>query len=195
MSAMKDHYIRALQFAESKSEFTLQELVENVGLTKTQEQQLAIQIHEKQIFQQNASSYINNYRKQRVELHLSVEDKFKLLNYVALEEARSSSRSATGYAIAAIVISIVASLTSGYLSIKQLKSEVLIPPSFIQKIDDINKKQSEANGYLAQVNESHITRKLDEVSRNQAEANGHLSEINKLLTDNQKAQDHNEIRK
>lgn len=195
MAAMKDHYIRALQYAESKSEFTLPELVESVGLTETQEHQLALQIHEKQIFQQNANSYINNYRKQRIELHLSVEDKFKLLNYVALEEARSSSRAATGFAISAILISIAASLISGYLSIKQLKSEILIPASFIQKIDDINKKQAEANGYLAQVNESPITRKLDEVSKNQAEANGHLSEINKLLTDNQKAQDHNEIRR
>ena len=185
MSAIKDHYIRALQYAESKIEFTLEELVKELGLTGPQENQLALQIHEKQIFQQNASNYINTYKGSNIKLHLSVEDKFKLLNYIALEEARSSSISATRFAMAALLIAIISSVIAALLSIKQINSDANIPESFVRKISDISKSQTESINSTSQANQALITQNLSEISKIQSKANEHLAEINKSFIKNQ----------
>jgi lipopolysaccharide biosynthesis glycosyltransferase len=104
MAELKDHYIRSLEYAESKEEFDLKDLARDIGLTVLQRKQLALQIHYKQIFNHDASDYINNYESRPISLHFSVEDKFRLLNYVALQEARESSRSATWFAVAALTV-------------------------------------------------------------------------------------------
>ena len=153
MATIKDHYIRALEYADSKSEFTIKDLVTEISLSTIQETQLALQIHEKQIFQQNDSDYINNYKNRDIKLHLSVDDKFRLLNYVSLEEARSSSKEAKFLAIAAFVVSIFTSIISTCLSMQQINSEINIPTNFIKKIDEINKNSSEMKGSLSKVRE------------------------------------------
>lgn len=145
MSTQKDHYIRALEYAESRSTFTLDELAKSVGLTPEQKAQLALQIHQNQIFNQNASDYINNYEKRPIDLHFSVEDKFRLLNYVALQEARGSSKSATWFAAFALVLSIISLVVSAYLSYMQLNSPINIPADFVEKIDSLSRGQTETN--------------------------------------------------
>ena len=135
MSALKDHYIRALEYAESRSSFTLEELATAIELTPPQKAQLALQIHQNQIFNQNASDYINNYEKRAIDLHFSIEDKFRLLNYVSLQEARNSSRSATWFAVAALSVSIISLIISACLSYMQLNSPINITTEFVVKID------------------------------------------------------------
>jgi hypothetical protein len=181
VAAIKDHYIRALQYAESKSEFTLEELVAELRLTTPQENQLALQIHEKQIFQQNGTDYINRYSGGNIKLHLSVEDKFKLLNYTALEEARSSAISATRFAIAAMVIAIVSSTIAALLSIKQINSDANIPEGFVQKINEISKSQTESLNNISQANQILITQKLGDISKSQFKSNDHLADLNKFF--------------
>ena len=166
MTAIKDHYIRALQYAESKNEFTLEELVNDLELTTPQEDQLALQIHEKQIFQQNASNYINTYKGNSIKLHLSVDDKFKLLNYIALEEARSSSTSATRFAISALVIAIISSFVAALLSVKQINSEVNIPDSFLGKVSELINNQTEAINSIAQSSQNLTNKNLSAISEN-----------------------------
>jgi hypothetical protein len=150
MSALKDHYIRALEYAESRSTFTLEELATAIGLTPEQKAQLALQIHQNQIFNQNANDYINNYEKRAIDLHFSVEDKFRLLNYVALQEARSSSKSATLFAGAALVVSII-SLIFTYV---QLNSPINIPTEFVEKIDVLSQGQAETNKSVSELSRS-----------------------------------------
>lgn len=154
MSALKDHYIRALEYAESRSNFTLEELATSIGLTSEQKAQLALQIHQNQIFNQNASDYINNYENRVIDLHFSVEDKFRLLNYAALQEARESSRSATWFAVSALAISIISLIISAYLSYMQLNSPINIPTEFVEKIDRLSKGQGETNKAISELSRS-----------------------------------------
>ena len=186
MAAIKDHYIRALQFAESKSEFTLEELVSELRLTETQEKQLALQIHDKQLFQQNSNSYINSYKGSNIQLHLTVEDKIKLLNYTTLEEARASSLSATRFAIAALLISITSFVVSALLSLKQINSDINIPHSFVQKIGEISKNQAESVRGILQANHALTIKAVSEISEKQSNTNNHLTEINESIIKNQK---------
>ena len=154
MSTMKDHYIRALEYAESRSTFTLEELATSIGLTTEQKTQLALQIHQNQIFNQNASDYINNYEKQPIDLHFSVEDKFRLLNYAALQEAQESSRSATWFAVSALGVSIISLFISTCLSYTQMNSPISIPTEFVEKIDRLSKEQAETNKAIFELSRS-----------------------------------------
>ena len=61
---------------------------------------------------------------------------FKLVEYTELKEARRSSKIATYFAIAAIVISIVAMVISIYFSYKQLKSPTKIETTQFEKIEE-----------------------------------------------------------
>ena len=148
MLAPKDHYIRALEYAESRNSFTLEDLVTAIGLTRNQKTQLALQIHQKQIFNQNANDYINDFEKQSIELHFSVEDKFRLLNYTSLQDARASSKSATFFAASALGVSIISIIISACLSHMQLNSPINIPTALTGKIDQLSKVQIETNKTL-----------------------------------------------
>ena len=152
MPALRDHYVRALEYAEARSKFTLEELATAIELTPEQKAQLALQIHQNQIFNQNASDYINNYETRAIELHFSVEDKFRLLNYIALQEARSSSKSATWFAGAALVVSTI-SLIITYM---QLNSPINIPREFVEKIDVLSQGQAETNKSISELSRSLI---------------------------------------
>lgn len=154
MSALKDHYILALEYAESRSTFTLDDLAKSIGLSADQKAQLALQIHQKQIFNQNATDYINNHKNRPINLHFSVEDKFRLLNYAALQEARASSRSATWFAISALAISIISLFISSYLSYMQLNSPINIPTEFVEKIEGLSKEQAETNRAILEISRS-----------------------------------------
>lgn len=151
MTALKDHYIRALEYGESNGKFTLEALAAAIELTSEQKAQLALQIHQKQIFNQNASDYINSYEQSPIDLHFSVEDKFRLLNYAALKEARESSRSATWFAVAALTVSIISLIISAYLSYMQLNSPINIPTEFVEKIDRLSEGQAETNRAISEL--------------------------------------------
>lgn len=159
MPTKKDHYIRALEYAESRSTFTLDELVESVGLNLEQKKQLALQIHQNQIFNQNASDYINNYESLAIDLHFSVEDKFRLLNYIALQEARNSSKSATLFAVFALFVSLLSFVVSASLSYMQLKSTINIPEDFVEKIENISKVQAETGKAILEMSRNISHRK------------------------------------
>lgn len=162
MSALKDHYIRALEYAESRSTFTLEELTTSIGLTPEQKKQLALQIHQNQIFNQNANDYINTHEKQPIDLHFSVEDKFRLLNYAALQEAREASRSATWFAVSALAVSIISLIISAYLSYVQLNSPINIPTEFAEKIDRLSKEQTETTKAIFELSRSVSTQRGQE---------------------------------
>jgi len=128
MSSDQGIYIRALKFGANRETFTIEQLTENLGLTEQQQFRLVVQISNKEIFFHNRSSYIHEFRKgKEVELSLSVEDEFRLLEYTELREARKASRQATYFATAALVVSVIATVSSIGFSYKSSVSDINIP--------------------------------------------------------------------
>ena len=135
MSSDQGIYIRALKFGANRETFTIEQLTENLGLTEQQQFRLVVQISNKEIFFHNRSSYIHEFRKgKEVELSLSVEDEFRLLEYTELREARKASRQATYFATAALVVSVIATVSSIGFSYKSSVSDINIPTGIEQKI-------------------------------------------------------------
>ncbi len=94
-------YIQALQFASSRETLIIQELSNHLELTPQQERLLASQVHKEDIFHVNNINYLNDYendvKEEKMELSMSVEDEFRLLEYTELKEARESSKRATWF--------------------------------------------------------------------------------------------------
>lgn len=151
MSAIKDKYILALQYAELKGEFSLPELVNELRLDATEERLIAVQIHDKQLFLQNATDYINNYKKREIKLHFSIEDKFRLLNFVALEESRVSSNEAKKYAIAALMVSILTGIGSVFMANRQIESDVNLPHKVLEDFSKVKGDISESKILLQDI--------------------------------------------
>lgn len=138
MSSDQGIYIRALKFGASRETFTIQQLTESLGLTEQQEFRLLVQISNKEIFFHNRSNYIREFREgKEVELSLSVEDEFRLLEYTELKEARKASRQATYFATAALFVSLIATVSSISFSYKSSISDINIPTGIEKKIAGI----------------------------------------------------------
>lgn len=85
----QDYMILALEEVERSGELTLDELKTNLNLSDGQVGELRRQIHAGMIFFQTSTNYLNYFES--VKLTLSIDDKFKLLRYRELSEARLSS--------------------------------------------------------------------------------------------------------
>lgn len=108
-----DKYIEILKFADKQSKFTLQDIKEKVELSDDEVGTLALHVQQGSLFiNKYGSSYIRDWKQQDLYLTISVEDKFRLLEYTELQEARTASRRATYFAGAALVVSIVATVIS-----------------------------------------------------------------------------------
>ena len=112
MRSKKGIYIRALEFASERDTFTIQELSKALKLTDEQKYRMATQVWEKEIFHHNRSNYMGEYEEKEINLSMSVEDEFRLLEYIELHEARASSKHATYFATAALIVSIIATVFS-----------------------------------------------------------------------------------
>jgi len=137
MNEKKDLYIRALEFAEKKEIFTFHDLCENINPNKTQKELLELQIDKGQLFFYRSHSFLTANNKNVVYLFFTVEDKFRLLEYVELKEARSASNTATYFAVAALFISIVFFIISICFSYQGQKAEINYPDSLKKTIEDI----------------------------------------------------------
>ncbi|MBT6049643.1 MAG: hypothetical protein HOG49_22820 [Candidatus Scalindua sp.] len=95
------------------------------------------------LFQENFSDPMGQGRGVTVETtcFINMDAYFRYLEYIELKEARSSSKTATYFAIIAITISIIAMGFSIYFSYKQLISPTKIEAAQFEKIEGwINKK-------------------------------------------------------
>ena len=150
----EDHYIKSLKFAQEQEEFTFSQLSEAIALTELQKKQLAMQIHYGEIFLQNASDFINNYETTKISLAFSVKDKFRLLEYQALQEARADANSSTRWATTAFVASIISLLTSVAISYIQLSSPITLPEKFIKTIESMAKQQKTDSDLIQRIENS-----------------------------------------
>lgn len=89
-------YIDALKFASERDTFTIQQLFDHLQPSDDQKHRLAVQVSNKEIFFHARVNYFQEYQKGKdINLSMSVEDEFRLLEYTELSEARASSRQAT----------------------------------------------------------------------------------------------------
>lgn len=138
MSERQDIYIKAIMYGSQRDTFTIQDITEHLDLTKEQEFRLAFQIKNKEIFYHDRSNYLEGYDQgESINLSLSVEDEFRLLEYIELKEARASSKQATWFASAALVVSILTAFLSTYFSYKSLNSEINYPETVKEDIREI----------------------------------------------------------
>ncbi len=117
-----DHlYIKLLEFANTRDKFTYADLMEECNLQDDpiNESQIRRQISNGKLFcsvheKNKAYSFYNLLldKKDSIELWMSVDDKFRLLEYVELNEARESSLKATKQASIAILFSFVSFVVS-----------------------------------------------------------------------------------
>ncbi|ASF49097.1 hypothetical protein Q7A_03440 [Methylophaga nitratireducenticrescens] len=114
----EDVYIKALKFAEKKRKFTLQELQLELNLTNEKLKEFALQTHHNEIFYNNTVNFYTVYNKKPPypSVYFSVKDKFRLIQYEELKEARKASKNATLFAVAALMISFIGSASAIYFN-------------------------------------------------------------------------------
>lgn len=108
-----DIYIEAIEYAIKRNDkFTFGELIEHLKLTDAQAQILATEIFKKNILSHNSADYVFANDAGSVTVWASALDRFRLIEYQELTEARDSAKSANKHAIWAIAISILLAVIS-----------------------------------------------------------------------------------
>lgn len=161
MRHQRSLYIQLLEYGKSKLSFTLNDLKNEFKLDSGEklnsEQILTIirQINDKMIFYTNGYtlSGSDDSFQNSIKLYFSVEDEFRLLDYVELMEARKASKQANYWAIGALLISIAGSAISIYFSNKQIESDVNIPKDFLNTINQIQNNLKATNQKLDILNQ------------------------------------------
>lgn len=157
----KDIYIKALEYAQSKESFTFQDLESHLSLTELQSQQMARQIHYHLIFRHDTTNFINAYQEKDIKLYFTVNDRFRLLDYIALQESRLaaqeakiSAKHATYFAVAALVVSIITALMSFYFSQKQLVSDINLPNEITRSIQTLESNSNSIRDEIIKMNQA-----------------------------------------
>ncbi len=139
MNTERTIYVEALKYASERDSFTIQELFERLQPSENQKHRLAVQISNKEIFFHTHVNFWKGYQEgKEIGLSMSVEDEFRLLEYTELIEARVSSKQATYFATAALVISIVATISSIAFSYISSTSEINYPADLKAEIKNIS---------------------------------------------------------
>ncbi len=135
-------YIRALIFASEKDSFTIQQLSEHLHLTDIQEQRLAMQVNNREIFIHSKMNqrYLSSYNEEKSSLNMSVQDEFRLLEYTELKEARASSNKAIRVATTALIVSIIAAASSIFFSYHNSIAEKNYPTDVKDHITNISSR-------------------------------------------------------
>ncbi|PHS05022.1 MAG: hypothetical protein COA78_15735 [Blastopirellula sp.] len=109
-----DIYIHILEAAfKEDHKFKLRKLFEEVKFDEDQEFLILLSVDQGNLFGKDPSGFKARYDKgYDDDVWLTVEDRFRLLEYVELKEARESSRNATYFAGAALILSFVSTMYS-----------------------------------------------------------------------------------
>ncbi|WP_406663209.1 hypothetical protein [Gallaecimonas sp. GXIMD1310] len=110
-----DLYIRALKFAEQKQVFKFNELMDELQIDGKLElvESIRRQIAYGQLFYQSQTPrHFLSGQYETVDIYFTVNDKFRLLEYTELKEARASSLKASQQAKWALIISSILAATS-----------------------------------------------------------------------------------
>ncbi|KGY06813.1 hypothetical protein [Vibrio sinaloensis] len=143
MNTNDDIFIRVIRYAVDKDKpFDLLGMYDDLGISNEQRHMLTEQIASGVLLAHQTSTQIV-HRKVRehssgVEVWCSAQDRFRLLEYQELTEARQSSLEANKMATKAIVISIVSFLCSIGFSLYQINNPISLPEKHYSNLSQIN---------------------------------------------------------
>ncbi|EMJ3470013.1 TPA: hypothetical protein P0E21_001831 [Vibrio harveyi] len=143
MNTNDDIFIRVIRYAVDKDKpFDLLGMYDDLGISNEQRHMLTEQIASGALLAHQTSIQIV-HRKVReqssgVEVWCSAQDRFRLLEYQELTEARQSSLEANKMATKAIVISIVSFLCSIGFSLYQINNPISLPEKHYSNLSQIN---------------------------------------------------------
>ena len=106
---LTDKYIEILEFADKHEEFTFEELCNNINPSEPLIESLKQQIFKENLFNYKITANSARDRMSANEsfpMRISLNECFNLLEYRELNEARTSSKTATWFATGALLVSI-----------------------------------------------------------------------------------------
>lgn len=134
MYQQEDIFIKVIKYAVDKDgPFDLIEMYDNLGVTEDQKIMLNQQIRDGNLLahQMVVHAFINRIKESgSISVWCSAEDRFRLLEYQELSEARESSLSASKMATKAIWISIISFVCSIGFSIYQAVNPIKLPEKY-----------------------------------------------------------------
>ncbi|PJC87833.1 hypothetical protein CSW98_01530 [Vibrio sp. HA2012] len=136
-----DIFIRVIQYAvEKNGAFDLIQMFEELEVSGSQKSMLADQIGHGNLLAHNKNHDIINRcvkETRAVDVWCSAVDRFRLLEYQELTEARESSLSANKMATKAIVISIISFLSGIAFSWYQVSNPITLPKQHYKEMSNI----------------------------------------------------------
>ena len=132
----KDLYIKVIEYSiKRETRFKLGDLFSELDLTEEQKKIILNEVRFKKILSCDSSDYVFNDTPDDVMVWSSTEDRFRLLEYTELVEARESSKEARNIAIIAIIISIFSTASSIFISISQFSKPIILSPEITSIIE------------------------------------------------------------
>ena len=152
----EDFHIALLKFGRDKLEngITFEELCEHIknrGYEVSDERLKAYFWDNYEILDREERGNPSEAIKKGLKFSLTVESTFRLIEYEEFKSANRSSRIATGFATAALIVSIVATGFSIYFSNKQLNASTKIDQDQLNRILQLEFDGSKINQSLAEV--------------------------------------------
>ncbi|MCU8361994.1 hypothetical protein OC503_02630 [Vibrio vulnificus] len=146
MDTKEDVYIRTIEYAvEKDGSFNLTKMLEDLALNEQQIEMIRHQVASGGLLahEYTYSHVVESVNIQReVKVWCSALDRFRLLEYQELRDARESSRSANTKAIFAIIVSIVSFMASIFISLYQMSTPISLPSSHFEHQKEIINKLS-----------------------------------------------------
>lgn len=137
---MDDTYIRAIRYAINQNgKFPLSQLLDHLSLDEPQKEALLHEIYEKKILSHNIGNDWPRFldKPETISVRASAEDRFRLIDYDELQEARAAAVDANKHAIIAIAISAILALFSIALSIKQMYDSDQEAAAVLKRLENI----------------------------------------------------------
>ena len=140
VSREKDLYIRVVEYAVAKDgPFDLNQMYEDLALDDNKKRMLTDQIDNRYLLATNCCGQIPRRLScgACVEVWCSARDRFRLLEYQELHDARRSSKKANLFATVAIMISMVSFTASILFSLYEITSPIKLPASYLDNDDSL----------------------------------------------------------
>ncbi len=137
---MEDIYIATIRYAVKRNgKFLLSELRENLGLSDEQFQILTVEIYTGKILVHGGGSYPDFSRiPEQISIWPSSQDRFRLIEYDELQEARAAAIGANKHAVLAIAISALLAMASIGLTVWQMHESDKDTAAILERLDKIN---------------------------------------------------------
>lgn len=136
---MEDLYISAIRYAITRNDkFPLGDIRTELCLSEAQFEMLTDEVSKGKILSHSNSDYVFSSTPHEVKVWASATDRFRLIEYNELQDARKSARSANTHAIIAIAISAILAMVSIGLTIQQMHDSDRDTDATLERLENIS---------------------------------------------------------